>query len=105
VTDGALPVRGGKRGRARSEGGLQPTRTLDRGLALLELLADRREATLTELAREADLSPSTALRLLETLRARGFVASGQRTGIYVIGIRPFPLDRPPLDPAVWIGSA
>jgi DNA-binding IclR family transcriptional regulator len=87
--DGALPARGTKRGRARGEGGLAPTRTLDRCLALLELLADRREATLTELAREADLSPSTTLRLLETLRSRGFVASDQRTGVYVIGIRAF----------------
>jgi DNA-binding IclR family transcriptional regulator len=89
TSDGALPVRGAKRGRARREGGLAPTRTLDRGLAILELLADRREATLTELAREADLSPSTTLRLLETLRSRGFVASDLRTGVYVIGIRAF----------------
>jgi DNA-binding IclR family transcriptional regulator len=87
--DGSLLVRGAKRGRTRGAAGLAPTRTLDRGLALLELLADRREATLTELAREADLSPSTALRLLETLRARGFVACDQRTGVYVIGLKAF----------------
>lgn len=89
TADGTLPTRGAKRGRARGEGGLATTRTLDRGLQLLEILADRREATLTELAREADLSPSTALRLLETLRARGFVAFDQRTGVYVVGIRAF----------------
>lgn len=89
TAEGALPVRGTKRGRARGEAAPAPTRTLDRGLVLLELLADRREATLTELAREADLSPSTALRLLETLRARGFVAHDQRTGVYVVGTRAF----------------
>jgi DNA-binding IclR family transcriptional regulator len=89
MTDGTLVSRGAKRGRARGEAGPALTRTLDRGLALLELLADRREATLTELAREADLSPSTALRLLETLRTRGFVACDQRTGVYVIGLKAF----------------
>jgi DNA-binding IclR family transcriptional regulator len=87
--DTAPLMRGAKRGRMRGQAALAPTRTLDRGLMLLELLAERREATLTELARDADLSPSTALRLLETLRSRGFVACDQRTGVYVVGIRAF----------------
>ncbi len=78
-----------KRGRTRTRDTLSVTRTLDRGIHLLEILAERREATLTELARDADLSPSTALRLLETLRARRFVVQDSQSGIYVVGIRAF----------------
>jgi DNA-binding IclR family transcriptional regulator len=89
MTAEAATPRGAKRGRARQNGAVTPTRTLDRGLVILESLAARREATLSELARDADLSPATALRLLETLRARGFVAYDGRSGVYVVGLRAF----------------
>jgi DNA-binding IclR family transcriptional regulator len=51
-----------------------PTRTVDRALDLLAAVAERGGgATLAELARVTELSASTALRLLSTLAARGFV--------------------------------
>ncbi len=78
-----------RRGRSRTRADLGVTRTLDRGLALIEVLAERREASLSDLARECELSPSTALRLLETLRSRGFVLHDDRSGIYVMGIKAF----------------
>jgi DNA-binding IclR family transcriptional regulator len=50
------------------------TRTVDRALDLLAAVAERSGgATLAELARLTELSASTALRLLSTLSARGFV--------------------------------
>ncbi|MDR2379506.1 MAG: helix-turn-helix domain-containing protein, partial [Bifidobacteriaceae bacterium] len=49
------------------------TRTVDRALSLLGCVCDAGAATLAEAARAADLSPSTALRLLRTLEAHEFV--------------------------------
>jgi IclR family transcriptional regulator, KDG regulon repressor len=48
------------------------TRTVERALTLLSAVATR-GGTLTELARAADLSPSTASRLLATLVAEGLI--------------------------------
>jgi DNA-binding IclR family transcriptional regulator len=50
------------------------TRAVDRALLLLAAVTDGADgATLTELARETGLAPSTASRLLATLGRRGFV--------------------------------
>src|SRR5438046_449244 len=46
--------------------------SLDRGLTVLELIGQRGEARLAELARELGTSRTTMFRVLETLRARGF---------------------------------
>lgn len=55
---------------------------------LLELAACDRPIGLSELARRAKLHPTTALRLLETLRSRGFAQqSADRS--YVLGSRTF----------------
>ena len=43
------------------------TRTVERALALLATICDRGGANLADSARECDLAPSTALRLLRTL--------------------------------------
>ncbi len=51
----------------------QGTRTVERALNLLAIVCDRGLASLAEAARIADLSPSTALRLLRTLETGGFV--------------------------------
>ncbi|WP_407359083.1 IclR family transcriptional regulator [Microbacterium sp. LTA6] len=51
----------------------QSTRTVERALSLLAIVCDRGSATLAEASRAVDLSPSTALRLLRTLEATGFV--------------------------------
>jgi IclR family acetate operon transcriptional repressor len=65
------------------------TRTLDRGLALLEHLSLEREATLSALARAVDMTPTTASRLLETLKNRGFVDHDSATGLFSVGLRAF----------------
>lgn len=49
------------------------TRTVERALSLLAVVCDRGRTTLGESARLVELSPSTALRLLRTLEATGFV--------------------------------
>jgi IclR family acetate operon transcriptional repressor len=49
------------------------TRTVERALALLSEVCTREAVTLTECARETSLPASTALRLLRTLEAAGFV--------------------------------
>lgn len=50
-----------------------PTRTVERALALLAVVCDSGASTLADASRAADLAPSTALRLLRTLEASGFV--------------------------------
>ncbi|WP_277211164.1 IclR family transcriptional regulator [Isoptericola croceus] len=49
------------------------TRTAERTLALLAVICERGRATLSEAARATELAPSTALRILRTLEAAGFV--------------------------------
>jgi IclR family acetate operon transcriptional repressor len=50
------------------------TRTVDRALALLSEVCSGETVTLTSCARHTGLPPSTALRLLRTLEAAGFVS-------------------------------
>jgi len=78
-----------KRGRTRVRDDIGVTRTLDRGLALLEFLSVAREATLSALARGVDISPTTASRLLDTMKARGFVDHDLVTGTFTIGMRAY----------------
>jgi DNA-binding IclR family transcriptional regulator len=65
-------------------------RSVVRALDLLLVLADRsgstNSANLADLAAEAGLNPSTAFRLLESMRARGFVRQGEGSG-YQLGSR------------------
>lgn len=49
------------------------TRTVERALALMAEVAEHGALTLSECARRTGLAPSTALRLLRTLEAGGFV--------------------------------
>jgi IclR family acetate operon transcriptional repressor len=82
--------RGGPRatGEAPDAGGVRAvTRALD---LLIELSAWDRPAGLTELARRVDLHPTTALRLLESLRSRGFVRQTANRA-YVLGAQNFEL--------------
>jgi IclR family transcriptional regulator, acetate operon repressor len=52
------------------------TRTVERALGLLAVVCDEDPIMLSECARRAGLPASTALRLLRTLEASGFVARG-----------------------------
>ena len=62
-------------------------RSVTRALDVLIVVAELGEADLTGVARAAGLHPTTTLRLLESLRSRGFVR--QRRGLYEIGPRAF----------------
>jgi IclR family acetate operon transcriptional repressor len=61
--------------------------SLDRGLAVLELIARRGEARLAELASELGTSRTTMFRVLETLRARGFAEHVAGNHTYRLGPR------------------
>lgn len=62
------------------------TRTVDRAIALLIAICDDGPLTLTDAARETELSASTALRLIRTLEANSFVRRDD-TGRFRAGSR------------------
>lgn len=80
-----------KRGRTRTrtDDAIGITRTLDRGLALLEQLGIERQASLSHLARSVGITPTTASRLLETLKLRGMVDYEEASGLYSVGMKLF----------------
>ena len=61
---------------------------LDRGLALLSIVAQADGLSLTSIAQRAGIAPSTAHRILATLKAAGFVQCDAR-GSYLIGVKAF----------------
>jgi DNA-binding IclR family transcriptional regulator len=63
-------------------------RAAARALAILEVLADPRrdDWSLDEISSALELPKSTTHRLLETLKARGFVATAAQAGSYRLGI-------------------
>ncbi|WP_157264084.1 DNA-binding transcriptional regulator [Azohydromonas aeria] len=70
----------------RDEGVYKEVRGLSRGLAVLKAL-NRLPGGIgntTELARLCDLDRTTTKRLLETLRAQGFVRQGEKDGQYYL---------------------
>ncbi|KAA0085296.1 IclR family transcriptional regulator [Mycolicibacterium sp. P9-64] len=62
------------------------TRTVERALALLATVCERGSANLADSARDCELAPSTALRLLRTLETTGFVSKDE-SGMYRPGGR------------------
>jgi IclR family acetate operon transcriptional repressor len=60
--------------------------SLDRAIALLEVLASGEGLGLSEVARHAELPPSTVHRLLMTLHRRGLVSHDAETGLWTIGV-------------------
>lgn len=66
----------------------QSTRTVERALSLLATVCESGGTTLADASRSVDLAPSTALRLLRTLEASGFVRKdddgGYRAGSRLI---------------------
>ncbi len=63
--------------------------SLDRALALLELIAAEDGLTLTELAQRAGVPPSTAHRILTTLEIHNYVHHEEERGLWLIGVRAF----------------
>lgn len=64
-------------------------RALDRALLLLAALARQDSATLTELARDVGIPPSSAHRLLMTLQAHGYADFDESTNLWMVGIEAF----------------
>ena len=72
---------------ASGSGGVQ---SLTRGLTLLEKLAESEGGiTLTEISSRADLPPSTAHRLLNTLADMGFVTQAKDSGLWYVGLKTY----------------
>lgn len=69
-------------GRSDSGGGVQ---SVDRAISIMEILARRGEAGVTELATEIDVHKSTAFRLLGALESRGLVEQTEDRGKYRLG--------------------
>lgn len=70
--------------------GTGPVQSLTRGLALLEALAAASDgSTLTSLTEATGLAPSTAHRLLGSLRDRGFAEQDSGTSLWHIGAKAF----------------
>ncbi|CCK31776.1 oxidoreductase [Streptomyces davaonensis JCM 4913] len=65
-----------------SAGGVQ---SVDRAISVLEILAQRGEAGVSEVAGEIDVHKSTAFRLLGALEARGLVEQAGERGKYRLG--------------------
>ena len=64
----------------------QPIQSLDRGLRILAAVSDSTEpVSLTVLAEQLDLDPSTTYRLANTLRLRGFLTQSPATKAYSLG--------------------
>ena len=61
--------------------------SVERAMRLLELLADRTELTLGEMASMAHMHKSTAFRLLHTLMGLGYVGQDAEQGRYHVGVR------------------
>jgi DNA-binding IclR family transcriptional regulator len=73
---------------SNSTGGLQ---SVDRAIRVLEVLAARGEAGVTEVAAEIAVHKSTAFRLLGALEGRGLVEQSGHRGKYRLGLGLIPL--------------
>lgn len=62
---------------------------LDRGLTLLEILAEEDGLTLSELGRRSGVSASTAHRILLTLESHAYVQHDMERGIWLVGVGAF----------------
>lgn len=63
--------------------------SLDRAVGLMQLVAAGNGLSLTELAQQSGLAPSTAYRMLTTLQAHGLVEFGEAEQLWFIGIETF----------------
>ena len=86
MSEVVIPLR--RRGRPASAGSESggEVQSLDRAMALLEILALREGLGLSELGRQAELPPSTAHRLLTTLQRRALVTHDPATGLWTVGV-------------------
>ena len=73
--------------KAASAGGA--VQALDRGLSLLEILAEEDGLTLSELSRRSGVSASTVHRILLTLEVRAYVQHDMERGLWLVGVGAF----------------
>jgi DNA-binding IclR family transcriptional regulator len=71
-------------GRA-ADSGPALVQSVDRALSILEILARRRDAGVTDIGKELGVHKSTAFRLLSVLENRGFVEQAEERGSYRLG--------------------
>lgn len=93
-----------KPGRIRVNGA-DPVRTLERGLLVLQALGEHQALSLSEIARQTALSPSTASRLLQTLHQQGFADWQEDAGLWRVGLRAFQVGVAYLERNGVIGAA
>lgn len=62
---------------------------IDRGLAVLSVIAAADGLTLSDLAQRVGLAPSTAHRILASLQAHRFVQHDEQRGLWLIGVGAF----------------
>lgn len=80
------------RGRPRSRdggGAPEPIKALDRGIALLRHLAGEERATLTNVALQSGLTPSSAYRILVTLQRHDLVEFDETTQEWAVGLEAY----------------
>lgn len=66
------------------------SQSLVRGLSLLERLAANPDGlTLSEVAEQAELAPSTTHRLLQALHSQGFISHNAEIGVWKIDVKTF----------------
>jgi IclR family acetate operon transcriptional repressor len=92
--DNGGSTKGRRRGRptlernGKRDGG--SVQSLDRALGLMEAISYREQgATLSDLAQETALAPSTAHRLLKSLESREYLRQDEERGLWFIGVRAF----------------
>jgi DNA-binding IclR family transcriptional regulator len=83
---GAGPVRESGPVQAADRGEVPSVQSVDRAVAILEILARDGEAGVTEVARELDVHKSTASRLLAALDRRELVAQDTARGKFRLGV-------------------
>ncbi len=83
IATSIAPRRRGRPASANAEQG--DVQSLDRAMGLLELLAGGEGLALSDLARRAELPPSTVHRLLTTLHRRGLVGHDADAGLWTVG--------------------
>lgn len=64
---------------------VSPVQSVDRAMAILEMLASEGDLGVTQIARELDVHKSTAFRLLAALEGRDLVEQNQDRGKYRLG--------------------
>ncbi len=90
IMDQTTPRR--PRGRPRKhtrDADVGTVQTLTRGLEVLSLLAREQRVTLTNLALQIGMPPSTAHRLLMTLQSRGFADFDEGSQEWMVGVEAF----------------